>query len=199
MSSTIMEIQKRYDDMSYDSLFKEHSRLIYKLIINFVKSRNITLHSSEIDDIYQETALKIFKNDYISRYDNEKSSFITWLNIICRTTAIDYYRKKLHWMESVLTDVPARPQEGGLEATMFSLPADVLTGRQAEVITLFYKEGLVAGEIAHRLGITPPTVRSIKSQALDRLRAHYGASCPVATPSMAETDEPDHPERRKVS
>ncbi|OIQ50806.1 ECF RNA polymerase sigma factor SigK [Pseudodesulfovibrio hydrargyri] len=194
MSSTIMEIQKRYDEISYDSLFKEHSRLIYKLIINFVKSRNIHLHSSEIDDIYQEIALKIFKNDYISRYNDEKSSFITWLNIICRTTAIDYYRKNLRWMESVLSDVPARGAEDGPEAALFSLPAGVLTDRQAEVITLFYKEGLVAGEIARRLGITPPTVRSIKFQALDRLRAHYGASAPAP-----ETNTPDHPERRKVS
>jgi RNA polymerase sigma-70 factor (ECF subfamily) len=194
-----MEIQKRYDEISYDSLFKEHSRLIYKLIINFVKSRNINIHSSEVDDIYQEIALKIFKNDYISRYNDEKSSFITWLNIICRTTAIDYYRKKLRWMESVLSDVPARSSDGGLEAAMFSLPAGVLTDRQAEVVTLFYKEGLVAGEIARRLGITPPTVRSIKFQALDRLRAHYGATPPVDETTASETDEPDHAGRRKVS
>ncbi|MGE4424209.1 MAG: RNA polymerase sigma factor [Pseudodesulfovibrio sp.] len=194
MSSTVMEIQKRYDEISYESLFKEHSRLIYKLIINFVKSRNINLQTSEIDDIYQEIALKIFKNDYISRYNDEKSSFITWLNIICRTTAIDYYRKKLRWMESVLTDAPPRSSEGGLEAAMFSLPAGVLTDRQAEVITLFYKEGLIACEIAQRLGITSRTVRSIKFQALDRLRSHYGAAAPAA-----QTDEPDHSERRKVS
>ena len=194
MSSTVMEIEKRYDEISYESLFKEHSRLIYKLIINFVKARNINLHSSEIDDIYQEIALKIFKNDYISRYNDEKSSFITWLNIICRTTAIDYYRKKLRWMESVLTDVPAGNSGGGLETAMFSLPSGVLTNRQAEVVTLLYKDGLVACEIARRLDISPNTVRSIKFQALDRLRAHYGASHPVS-----DTDEPDHLERRKVS
>lgn len=194
MSSTIMEIEKRYDEISYESLFKEHSRLIYKLIINFVKSRNINLHGSEIDDVYQEIALKIFKNDYISRYNVEKSSFITWLNIICRTTAIDYYRKKLRWMESVLTDEPLRNPEGGLDTSLFSLPAGVLTDRQAEVLTLFFKEGLIACEIARKLGITSRTVRSIKSQALNRLRIHYGASAP-----LAEAGEPRLSERRKAS
>lgn len=193
MSSILMEIENAYDEISYDRLFREHSRLIYKLVINFTKAMNINLHSTEIDDIYQEIALKIFKNDYISRYKSEKSSFITWLNIICRTTAIDYYRKKLRWMESVLSDAPPSGSEGGLETAMFSLPAGVLTDRQAEVITLFYKEGLVAGEIAHRLDISANTVRSIKFQALDRLRAHYGASNPVS-----DTDEPDL-KRRKVS
>lgn len=194
MSSTVMEIRKRYDEISYESLFKEHSRLIYKLVINFVKSRNINIQAAEIDDIYQEIALKIFKNDYISRYNDEKSSFITWLNIICRTTAIDYYRKKLRWMESVLTDAPPRSSEGGLDAEPFSLPAGVLTDRQTEVVTLFYRDGLIAGEIARKLGITSRTVRSIKFQALDRLRAHYGASAP-----LAETDGPEPSERRKVS
>jgi RNA polymerase sigma-70 factor (ECF subfamily) len=194
MSSTIMEIKKRYDEISYESLFKEHSRLIYKLIINFVKSRNINLHGSEIDDIYQEIALKIFKNDYISRYNAEKSSFITWLNIICRTTAIDYYRKKLRWMEAVLTDAYPHNSEGGLDTTLFSLPAGVLTDRQAEVVTLYFKEGLIACEIARKLGITSRTVRSIKSQALNRLRIHYGASAP-----LTETDGPRLSERRKAS
>ena len=102
MSSTIMEINKKYHTISYDLLFKEHSRFIYKLINNFLRAKNIRLHSTEVDDIYQEVALKIFKHDYISRYRDEKSSFVTWLNIICRTTAIDYYRKKLRWMAQVL-------------------------------------------------------------------------------------------------
>jgi RNA polymerase sigma-70 factor (ECF subfamily) len=192
MSSTLLEIRKRYGEISYDVLFKEHSRLIYKLIINFIRAKNINLQNTEIDDVYQEIALKIFKNDYISRYDEEKSSFITWLNIICRTTAIDYYRKKLRWMESVLSEDGPAPVQG--PDALFSLPAGVLTDRQAEVITLYYREGMVAGEIARSLGISPRTVRSIKFQALDRLRAHYGAAAP-----LPEHGEPEEPARRHVS
>lgn len=189
MSSTILEIQKHYGEISYDILFKEHSRLIYKLIINFIKSKNINLNGSEVDDIYQETALKILKNDYISRYNKEKSSFITWLNIICRTTTIDYYRKKMRWMESVLSD--DAPAAGPNPDEFFSLPAGVLTDRQAEIVTLFYRDNMVAGEIARSLGISPCTVRSLKFQALDRLRAHYGAAAPLP--------ESEEPARRKVS
>ncbi|MCJ2164545.1 sigma-70 family RNA polymerase sigma factor [Pseudodesulfovibrio sp. S3] len=194
MNSTIIELTKKYDTISYDILFREHSKLIYKLITNFIKAKNIKLHNSEIDDIYQEVALKIFKNDYISKYNNEKSSFITWLNIICRTTAIDYYRKKLRWMESILTDSEKLCSQDGIDTTLFSLPAGVLTNRQTEVITLFFKEGMVACEIAAALNITSRTVRSIKFQALDRLRNHYG----TATPLEAIQDRADET-RRKVS
>ncbi|QGY39557.1 sigma-70 family RNA polymerase sigma factor [Pseudodesulfovibrio cashew] len=193
MSNILAEMERSREEVSYTTLFKEHSKLIYKLIHNFVKAKNINLQNSEVDDIFQEVALKIFKNDYISKYNSEKSSFITWLNIICRTTAIDYYRKKLRWMEAILSERhPARTFQT-VDAVLFSLPAGVLTGRQTEVITLLFKEGLETGEVAQRLGITNRTVRSLKFQALERLRDHYGASAPIHAPRTAET------QRRKVS
>lgn len=176
MSTTATQYHSEHRDGPYANLFREHSRLIFKLINNFIQSKNITLHQTEVDDIYQEVALKIFKNDYLTKYNSEKSSFITWLNIICRTTAIDYYRKRLRWMEAVLTDSPAVRTEGSVESTLFSLPTGVLTDRQTQIITLLYKEGLVPGEIAEKLDITSRTVRSIKFQALTRLREHYGAA-----------------------
>jgi len=193
MSNTILEIKNEYDEMSYDILFREHSKLIFKLINNFTKCNNLLLHNSEIDDIYQEVALKIFKNYYISKYKSEKSSFVTWLNIICRTTAIDYYRKRLRWMESVLSDSHPANSAHTVDAVIFSLPAGVLTDRQAEVITLLYREEMVPCEIAEKLGITTRTVRSIKFQALGRLRAYYGASS--NSHSSTETSQP----QRKVS
>lgn len=178
MSNIIAEIENSYNGISYDTLFREHSRLIFKLIYNFTTAKNIKLHKTEIDDIYQNIALKIFKNDYLSKYNNEKSSFITWLNIICRTTVVDYYRKRIRWMESILFDDETLSTEGSVESAIFSLPAGVLTDRQTEVITLLFRDDLVPGEIAAQLGITARTVRSIKFQALDRLRTHYGASTP---------------------
>lgn len=192
MSNTLIEIEKRYEGISYEVLFKEHSKLIFKLINNFVKAKNLLLHNNEVDDIYQEIALKIFKNDYLSKYNTEKSSFITWLNIICRTTTIDYYRKRMRWMESVLEESETPDTEGSKDPAMFSLPTGVLTERQEQVITLLFKEGLVPGEVADALNITARTVRSIKFQALERLRNYYGAANALHT-----FEEPT--ERRKVS
>lgn len=193
MSSTLVEIEKSFGEISYDNLFKKHSKLIFKLIYNFINAKNIKLHSSEVDDIFQEIALKIFKNDYLSKYNKEKSSFITWLNIICRTTTIDYYRKKIRWTESVLTESHNSSEATSVDAAIFSLPAGVLTARQTEVITLLFKEGMVACEVATALGITTRTVRSIKFQALNRLRDYYGATPALHEIGITETH------RRKVS
>ncbi|CCH49503.1 RNA polymerase sigma factor [Pseudodesulfovibrio piezophilus] len=199
MSNTLIESQRTSDGITYDVLFKEHSKLIFKLINNFIKVKNIRLNNTEVDDIYQDIALKIFKNDYLSKYDREKSSFITWLNIICRTTVIDFYRKKMRFMDEILGDAGALETEGSVDATLFSLPADVLTERQAEVITLFFKDGMVTSEIASALNITSRTVRSIKFQALARLREHYGAASTSPDQQKPETAQDTTETRRKVS
>ncbi|MEF2230757.1 MAG: sigma-70 family RNA polymerase sigma factor [Pseudodesulfovibrio sp.] len=186
MSNITVDINEVHSEVSYRKLFSKYSRLIFKLITDFTRSQNIRLHPSEIDDIYQEVAMKIFKYDYISKYKKEKSSFITWLNIICRTTAIDYYRKNMRWMEFVLSDEEAA--ECGEETPpAFSLPAGVLTDRQTEIITLLFRDGLSTGEIAAKLGISTRTVRSLKFQALARLRVHYGAQ--AVPPVHAEIPE----------
>jgi len=57
-----------------------------------------------------------------------------------------------------------------------SLPPGVLTDRQEEILSLVFGEDVEAGEIAARLGISPQTVRSIKFQALERLRRHYATA-----------------------
>lgn len=198
MSSILIEIERSYEEISYDNLFKKYSHLIFKLIKNFIVAKNIHLHSTEIDDIYQEVALKIYKNDYLSKYDNKKSSFITWLNIICRTTVIDYYRKRMRWMEEVLFDDESTHTEDDIDAGPFSLPVGILTDRQTQVITMFFKEEMDTGEIAFALGITCPTVRSIKFQALARLREHYGAATPIPDHEPVHEQETFEETRRKV-
>jgi|GEM_PF-705478 len=192
MSNTFSDTSVQNGNISYDVLFKDHSKIIYKLIHNYVRAKNLLLHNSEIDDIYQEVALKIFKNDYLAKYKNEKSSFITWLNIICRSTTIDFYRKRIRWMESILSEKDSSKTMQTADIVLFSLPSGVLTKRQTQVITLFFKEEMIAGEIAQLLDITSRTVRSIKFQALERLRIHYGASSGTMQSKTSET-------RRKVS
>jgi len=194
MRSTAINTEKKFEHISYEILFKEHSRLIYRLINTFIKAKNFNLHRHDVDDIYQEVALKIYKYDYISRYNDTKSSFITWLNIICRTTAIDYYRKKLNRMEAYLSDAESLCTENDLDIACFNLPKGVLTTRQTQVIALFYKDGLIAREIANALNITPKTVRSIKFQALERLRQYFGNDSRPKNSRDAEIEN-----RRKVS
>ncbi|WP_449242116.1 RNA polymerase sigma factor [Desulfovibrio sp.] len=160
---------------TYDIFFENYSRFIMACIKNFIRINNIPINYEDVDDIYQNIAIKIIKNKYIEKYDNEKSSMSTWIGTISRTTAIDYYRmKKHHYNETDISEADSCVGQEDVQPGL-QLPGGVLSRRQAQVISLFFQEGLEAGEIAGRLGISPQTVRSIKFQALEKLRRHYGA------------------------
>jgi len=178
MNNAVAEIQNSNEHISYEVLFKKCSKIIYKSIYNFIEYKQLFLSDSEVDDIFQEIALKMVKYDYLSKYNEGKSSLITWLTIICRTSVVDYCRKNMHWKEAAPLDSEGVPARESVDETLFSLPAGILTRRQEQVITLFFKDGLVAHEIAEALGISVRTVRSLKFQALERLRKYYGANSP---------------------
>lgn len=78
-------------------------------------------------------------------------------------------------MEQVLFDEADVPSQESIESTIFSLPTDILTERQAQVLTLMFRDNMAPKEIATKLDINTRTVRSIKFQALNRLREHYSA------------------------
>lgn len=161
---------------SYAELFKRYSPNIYMCIMNFIRYNNISVHKDEIDDIFQEVALKIVRYRYLDKFDDSKSSLSTWVKTITRTVTIDYYRKNVQNMNTeTLEDyeIPSEEQEGTGE---FTLPQGVLTGRQEEVLTLSLRDGWETKDIARKLNVTQETVRSTKFQALERLRKHYGIS-----------------------
>jgi RNA polymerase sigma-70 factor (ECF subfamily) len=184
-------------ELSYDEFFDDYSRIIFKFIHSFSSSKHLKVNRYDVDDIYQEIAMKIIRNDYLSKYNSEKSSFLTWLNIICRTMTIDYYRRKMRWETGEWSDEPEESTDLGAEQPVFTLPSGVLTDRQEEVIVLLFKDDMEAGEIAAKLGISPMTVRSIKFQALERLRRHFKTAARSSTDQS--TDQGAKETRRKVS
>ncbi len=160
----------------YSEFFKNNSKAIYMAIIRFMRMHNIPVVKSEIDDIYQNVALKIMKNKYIEKFDGTKSSISTWIGIISRTVAIDYFRTNRNAAIEEELDDAELAAENDVESSLFTLPRGVLTRRQEEVVTLFFREGCEAEDIANRLNISRETVRSTKFQAIGKLRRHYGAA-----------------------
>ena len=69
----------------YSSFFIKNSNFIYSCIKRFVRLNNIHINTDDIDDIYQDIAMKIIKYRYIEAYDKSKSSFSTWIGTISRT------------------------------------------------------------------------------------------------------------------
>lgn len=162
------------DTYEYDLIFNQFNKFIFHCISSFYRSIGRKCPQDEKEDIFQEVALKILKNDYVRRYDKTRSSMTTWLGMITRTTAIDHLRKRRE--ELAALDAEPEASGPGMESLVepLPLPAGVLTPRQEEVLQLGFRDGLRATEIAAKLGISPRTARSIKFQALERLRTHFG-------------------------
>lgn len=161
-------------ELSYTDLFKKYSFKIYACIMMFIKRNNLAINKDEIDDIFQEVALKMVRYGYLEKFDNNKSSLTTWIKTITRTVTIDYYRKNFMMMHTEDLDGYELASEQREIVGGFTLPRGVLTGRQEEILTLSLRDGWEAGDIAKKLNVTRETVRSTKFQAIEKLRKHYG-------------------------
>ena len=162
-----------HNTLSAETVFINYSRFMKNCIGSFFNSIGRKCRQEEIEDVFQDVALKILCNNYLERFDRSRSSITTWLGIIARTTAIDHLRRQRGDLYDI--DEQAIPSITNFESRIepLSLPPHLLTDRQQEVVELCFLSGLDAGEIASRLGIARKTVRSIKHQALERLRHHY--------------------------
>lgn len=86
LSSEILFAKYQKGDVySFDVLLERHKRLIYSLILRYVKQKSV------VDELFQVIFMKVCKNKDQFR---EAVSFKSWLATICRNTCIDYLRKQ---------------------------------------------------------------------------------------------------------
>ncbi|WP_320008102.1 RNA polymerase sigma factor [Maridesulfovibrio sp.] len=153
--------------------FKKNINFIKNVVNKFIFSKYIGADKNDVDEVCQEVALKIIKNDYILKYSSKKSSINTWIYIISRSVAVDYMRKnnRIYINVDDLEDF----SECDREKNDFNIPEGLLSERQNEVVRMIFWGDLNAVEVAEQLGITSCTVRCIKHQAIQKLRRHFSA------------------------
>ncbi|NDV25221.1 sigma-70 family RNA polymerase sigma factor [Desulfovibrio sp. JC010] len=156
-----------------NSFFRDNSLFIKNVVSKFLFTKYNGASKVDVDEVCQEIALKIIKNNYISKYSSEKSSLNTWLYIISRSVSVDYMRK-INPIYTNVDDLEEIPEIEN-EQVDFNLPDGLLSKRQNEVVTMIFWGDLKAVEVAQQLGITSRTVRCIKHQAIQKLRRHFSA------------------------
>lgn len=128
------------------------------------------------DDLVSSVFMKVVKD--IDKFDEQKSSFSTWIYIIARNTVIDYYRKAKResdieeYADSVRYSfsfedtyrVYTEEYRGSTEALIA-----ILNEKERPVIYLRYFEGLSFTEIGSRLGKNSSTVRTLHERALKKM------------------------------
>lgn len=150
----------------------------------------------DAQDVTQEVFCRLVGDGFhlLSTYDPARAGLSTWLTVVARSTALDCLRARR--TERLARHVPY-PRHGGHDAHNvhdvedelaerlwaeapvsddrgeLDLPPGLLSRRQSTVLRLLFQDDLDTDEVARTLDIHPKTVRSLKQNALARLRHHF--------------------------
>lgn len=157
----------------YDDFFSEYSKLIAKVIITSLKKYNARFDSHIIDEMYQNVALKIIKNDYLAKYDSSKSKLSSWIYVIVESSVVDELRKQNKQQTETLDEAFSIGVRTYFSTVSNYIPKELLTERQREILLLTVEDEYSTKETSKLLSISESSVRCLKHQALRRLRKYY--------------------------
>lgn len=165
------------DKKEWDSFVEGFSCVIYAAVLKTLNFYTKEVNDLDVKEVVQEVFLRLIKNDYglLRNYNPSKSSLVTWLTIIARSTAVDFLRKA-HPHTVPLND--ADTGSVALEkprSVLINIPSGLLSARQKLVCTLLFDKGMDTAQVAELLGIEVQTVRSCKHKAINKLRKLFHA------------------------
>lgn len=166
-----------YDSKALEELYNRYSPLLYTLIKKIVKD------AVKTEEILSDVFVIIWKKN--ERFEFKTDSVYTWLVTLARNKAIDYVVRSRkpdelpeytdeYEDEMIIPKLSPQIEQLELEKVM-SFNNEIkevfqkLTEAQRFVIELAYYEGYNETEIAKKLNIPVPTVKSKLRLAMDRL------------------------------
>ena len=163
---------------SFRALVEKYTPSIYNFSIRFVGS-------DYVKDTVQDVFIKVWKS--LKRFDNEKSSFKTWIFTITRNTTTDHLRKRKMISFSSLDEDEATFEENIKDEVVLPDEAlikledkeflnkllDGLPSNYREVLILYYQEEMTFNEIGKLLDKPLNTVKSYHRRALILLREMF--------------------------
>lgn len=176
-----LEIMKKvasYDSKALEALYNRYSTILYTLIITVVSDEKLA------EEVLSDVFVIIWRK--VNRFDFKKGNVYTWLITLARNKAIDTMRTKRSGVENkqytdeyedkfiipvIRSDGKSLELKDALKKTVTMQKAmEELTDAQQYVIHLAYFEGLTESEIAAKLNIPIPTVKSKIRIALTNLK-----------------------------
>lgn len=164
------------DKKSWNGFVDRYMPVVYAGVKKVIQSKIHKANPEDIRDVTQNVFIRLVKKDFhlLRRYDPSRCSMVTYLTIIARSTALDFVR--YGFFNSIPLDDFDRDLrvEDEDPCRWPEFPEGVLTERQMTVMRLLFCKDYDVSMAADALGIKAQTIRSIKHQALTRLRDHYG-------------------------
>ena len=166
---------------AWDHFVEKFSGLLFGVTIRTMRARTASMDQEDARDVVQDIFLRLVKDDFklLRTYDPERASLSTWLTVVARSMAIDYLRRPERSRETVELDDTMATDGDAPFGGRLELPQGILSEREAQILRLLFDEDMDVAEVATFLRVQAQTVRSLKHQALTKLREHYGALRPA--------------------
>ena len=168
------------DHQAYAGLVNRYQNYVFTLTLRIVKNRE------DAEEVAQDIFIKAYR--YLADFKGA-SKFTTWLYTIVNNTCISFLRKKkldIHSLDNEKVFEVADNQDSGMKANiveqksklaMVNDAISLLSGDDAQIITLYYKAEQSLEETAQILGIEANTAKVRLHRARTRLKekmeAHF--------------------------
>lgn len=163
---------------AWDRFVEIFSGLLLGAALRTLRARSPHMAVEDARDVVQDVFLRLVKDDFrlLRGFDPARASLPTWLTVVARSTALDALRRQERHRDALELDdtIPAVTAVRDMAfGGRLDLPPGLLSERQRQILRMLFDDDLDVAEIAGILKVQAQTVRSLKHQALSRLREHY--------------------------
>ncbi|CAN5551294.1 sigma-70 family RNA polymerase sigma factor [soil metagenome] len=165
---------------SWNDFVDRFLSLFYHVIHSTAHLRSAKLNSEDIEDIAAEILLQIVTDDYkVLRQFKGQASLATYMTVIARRISVHEITKRQAVKDAVRKGLAHAPIEDDEPASVMKSIERLdevdrlvrkLSGREREIVRLYYLEGRTYEEISTETGVAVNTIGSVLSRARTRLR-----------------------------
>lgn len=173
------------DAASWTMFMQDHASIIMRTIVATIRRYANTAQETDADDVFQDVMLRLVADQgrLLRTFDAGRASLRTWLAVVSRSTTLDALRRRPRHedelSETLLERLCAPAVETpNLDGPLF--PHQALSARQNHVMSLLFERDMDVRDVANLLCIGEQTVRSLKHQAITKLRALHLYGEPAA-------------------
>lgn len=173
------------DPGSWNDFVDRFLSLIYHTIGYTVHLRSARVGPEDVEDIAAEVLLQIVANNFkVLREFRKQSSLATYLTVVARRICIHELVRRQRVKEAILRgesrlaepdDAPAA-QKGMESLEEVEKLLRRLSGREREIVRLYYLEGRTYEEISTETDVPVNTIGAVLSRARKKLRATVAIS-----------------------
>jgi RNA polymerase sigma-70 factor, ECF subfamily len=187
---------------AWNDFVDRYLSLIYHVIGYTAHLRSAKVNSEDVEDIAAEVLMQIVADDYKAlRHYKGKSSLATYLTVIARRIAVHELTRRQQVRNSIsrgeikLEEIPDSSEGTAAEMKSLERLEEVdkllrkLSGREREIVRLFYLEGRTYEEISTETNVPVNTIGAVLTRAREKLRQYRRSSTGIPALTNAELME----------